>query len=139
MRAICKQTTSKGFDLQEVTTVLSNEFDYNYGGYGLEVNKEYFILGIAVYQNNNCLYYLVDVNGKPDWFPYLLFDVTDNSFPKNWFIKINGKSDDTDIYSLCGFDELCNDDDFYDQLLEREEQAMQTYFRRKIELEKELA
>lgn len=139
MRAICKQTTSHGFDLKEVTTVFSNDFDYSFGGYGLELDKEYFVMGIAMYQNSNCLYYLIDTNGKPDWFPYLLFDIADNSIPRNWFIKVNGKNDDSDIYSLCGFDELCNDSDFYDQLLERDEKAMQIYFKRKAELEKELA
>ena len=139
MRAICKQTTSHGFDLKEVTTVLSNNFDYSYGGYGLELDKEYFVMGIAMYQDSNCLYYLIDTNGDPDWFPYLLFDITDNSIPRKWFTKVNGKNDDMDIYSLFGFDELCNDSDFYDQLLEREGEAMQIYFERKSELEKELA
>ena len=64
---------SKGFDLKEVTTVFSNDFDYGYGGYGLELDKEYFVMGLVIYQKSNCLYYLIDVNGKPDWFPYLLF------------------------------------------------------------------
>ncbi|MFZ1528238.1 MAG: hypothetical protein WAT19_05795 [Ferruginibacter sp.] len=136
MKVICKQTTSQGFDLKEVISVFSNDFDYSYGGYGLELGREYFIMGIVTYQNNNCLYYLIDVNGKPDWFPYVLFEMTDNSIPRSWFIKVYGKNDDTDIYSLCGFNELCNENNFYDQLLERNERAMRIYFIQKIELEK---
>ncbi|MBL7786521.1 MAG: hypothetical protein JNM36_11495 [Chitinophagales bacterium] len=138
MKITCKQTTSKGFNLKEVTTVTSNNYDYNFGGYGIELNKEYLVMGIAIYKNSNCLYYLTDVNGEPDWFPYLLFDVADNYIPRNWFILVSGKNDDTGIYLLCGFDELCNDSDFHDQLLEGDEEAMRIYFRRRMELEKEL-
>lgn len=139
MKVICKQTTSYGFDLREVTTILSNDFDYGFGGYGLEINKEYLVMGVLVYQNNNCLYYLIDTNGKPDWFPYLLFDIVDNSIPKNWFLKVNEKGKETNIYSLFGFKELCSDSDFYNQIANREESAMSIYFKRKSELENELA
>jgi hypothetical protein len=137
MKAICIQTTSEGFDLHEVTTVFSNDFDYNYGGYGIELGKEYTIMGIVLYNDSNCLYYLIDVNGRPDWFPYLLFEISDNSLPRNWFIKLNGKMKSSDINCLWGFEELCNVQDFYHQLIEREETAMRIYFRRKIEIEKE--
>ncbi len=136
MKAICKQTTSKGFDLKEVTTVFSHDFDYSFGGYGLEINREYLIMGLVVYKDTNCIYFLIDVNGKPDWFPYLLFEITDNCLPKEWFLKVNGKSSKSDIYSIVGFDELCNNEDFYNQLVERNIDAIQIYFKRKIELEK---
>lgn len=139
MKVICKQVSSKGFDLKEVTTVFSNDYDYNFGGYGIELNKEYIVMGMAIYQDSSCLYYLVDVNGKTEWFPYLLFDISDNSLPKKWFVKVYEKSSESGIYTISGFDELCNDENFYDQLLERDEEAQRIYFRRKIELEKELA
>lgn len=35
-----------------------------------------------------------------------------------------------------GFYELCNDDDFYDLLIDRDYEAACIYFRRKIEVEK---
>lgn len=136
MRAVCKKTTSNDFDLKIVTTVLSNQFDYTFGGYGLELNKTYLIMGIRIQQNNSCLYYLIDTNGKPDWFPYLLFDIIDGSLPQNWFFKINNNNSDAHV--VFGFDELCNDDGFYYKLIDRDHDATQIYFRRKIEFEKEL-
>jgi len=136
MKVICKQTTSEGFNLKEVTSVLSNEFDYTFGGYGLELNKEYIIMGIVLYKDSNCLYYLIDVNGRPGWFPFLLFDVSDNSLPANWFTKVISKKESTPVYCLIGFEELCKEEDFYHNLIEREETAMRIYFRRKIEIEK---
>ena len=135
MKAVCKQITSSGFDLKEVTTIFSQDFDYSFGGNGLELGKEYIVMGIATYKDSNCLYYLIDVNGNPDWFPYLLFNLSNNSFPNNWFIKINGKREDSDIYSLCGFNELCNEENFYDQLADRNDGAMNTYFKRKLQAE----
>ncbi len=135
MKIVCKQTTSRGFDLKEVTTVLSNEFDYGYGGYGLKLGTEYLAMGLAIYRSSNCVYYLVDVNGRPDWFPYLLFDVTDSALPVGWFVTIHDqKNQDGNIRLLCGFEELCHDPGFYGRLLDREEQALRVYFRRKVAL-----
>ncbi|MGH2563495.1 MAG: hypothetical protein ACRDE5_03215 [Ginsengibacter sp.] len=138
MKAICKKTSFQGFDLKKVTTVLSNNFDYSYGGYGLEINKEYIVMVMMIYQDTNCLYFLIDTNGKPDWFPYLLFEISDHSLSKDWFIKLNNEEDENNIYYLCGFDELCKEDGFFYKLLDREEEAMQTYFKGKIEIEKTL-
>lgn len=138
MRIICKQTTSEGFDLKEVTTVFSNNFDYSFGGHGLELRKEYIVMGTLLYKDTNCLYYLIDVNGRPDWFPYLLFDVSDNTLPENWFMRIDGKKQSNGVYCIWGFEELCNEDNFYEHLIDRNDQAMKIYFKRKIEIEKSL-
>jgi hypothetical protein len=134
MKIICKQTTSEGFDLKEVTTIFSNDYDYNLNGFGLELGKEYPVMGIVIYTDSRCIYYLIDVQGRPDWYPYLLFEVFDNSIPKEWYFKINSKDINSDIYMICSFAELCNDPTFYDQILERDSTAMQIYFRRKIEM-----
>jgi hypothetical protein len=127
MKVICKQTTSEGFDLMDVKTVFANDHDYNIGGYGIELKKEYIVMGIILYRNSNYLYYLIDTNGRPDWYPNGLFQVVNNSLPSNWFMKIYLKEEALNIYSLIGFDELCN--------LERDENAMRIYFKRKMELE----
>lgn len=139
MKVKCKQTTSQGFDLKEVTDVLSNDFDYNVGGWGIELDSEYLVMGMAVFKDTNCLYYLIDVQGKPFWYPYLLFNVSDNSLPQNWFLKVIHKKEDSDFFLLWGFYELCNEQDYCDKLMDRDEPALMTYFKRKIELEKELS
>ncbi len=138
MKVTCKQLTSESFDLKEVTTVFSNSFDYSFGGYGLELGKEYTVMGILMYRDTNCLYYLIDVNGNPNWFPYLLFNISNNYLSCEWFIKVNGRTKDNHIHTIWGFYELCYNDSFYDQLLDREEEAMQIYFRRKGEIEREI-
>jgi hypothetical protein len=136
MKVICKKTSSADFDLKEVKTVLSNDFDYTYGGYGLELNKMYLIMGIATYVGSNCIYYLIDVNGKPDWFPYLLFEIVINELPENWFF--NSNFPETDISWVLGYYELCNISEHYNNLLEREESSLSIYFKRKSEIEENL-
>ena len=95
-------------------------------------------MGMLLYKNSNCLYYLIDVSGRPDWFPHLLFNTSENSLSYDWFVRVNNRGENG-IYCVWGFDELCNSEKFYEQLMERDEQAMGIYFRRKIEIEKFLA
>ena len=133
MKILCKKNTIKGVDLKEVTTFLVDEYNYE-----LEIGKEYLVMGIMTPKDSNCIYYLTDHNGSPFWYPYLLFDITDNTIPKNWYILILNKNGDGTIFTLIGFDELCNDDDFHDALMERDEQAMLTYFKRRIEMENDV-
>lgn len=134
MKVICKDISAEKLDLTEVKTIISNEFDFSFGGYGVELNKEYIVMGLVLYADSNYLYYLIDTHGKPNWFPCQLFDVVDNSIPENWFMKIFDKNEESQIYSIWGFNELCNDDDFYDLLIERDDATMKIYFERKMEI-----
>ena len=129
MRVICKFN-----DPSNISRDIPDDFDY-----GLEIGKEYTVMGMLTFKRSNHLYFLIDENGRPSWFPHQIFDVLNNALPQNWFVKINREKDNVDFYNLIGFKELCNSENFFNQLLEREESVMRTYFRRKIELEKEIA
>jgi hypothetical protein len=135
MKIICKKINAKGVDLNEVKTIHTNEFDYSFGSYGLQLNMEYLVMGIILYKEANCLYYLIDLHSKPYLFPYVLFDISDNMLPPSWNIKVYNKFEN-DIYCIWGFEELCNDDLFFEQLMDRKDKAMRIYFKRKIEMEK---
>lgn len=129
MKVICKYN-----DPTNLPSGIPDNFDY-----GLEINKEYLVTGILTFKQSDDLYFLVDESGRPSWFPFQIFEIINNKLPKIWFIKINVRNDYVDYKNLIGFNELCNNDAFFNQLLERDEEAMQVYFKRKIELEKELA
>ncbi|MBN2695090.1 hypothetical protein JXR93_10530 [bacterium] len=106
--------------------------------YGLELYKEYLVMGILTFKDTNELYYLIDENGFPSWFPNQIFEITNNELPIDWFIKINTSNDYLSYKNLIGFDELCNNEDFFYDLLERDKKVLQIYYKRKIELEKKL-
>jgi hypothetical protein len=131
MKVICKKNTAQDLDLKEVTTVFSNEVEYE-----LEIGKKYRVMGIMINKKSNCIYYLIDEKGWPDWYPYLLFEISDNTLPQDWYIGIYDKKGTGSIFMLMGFDELCNDDNYHDLLMDRDEATMKNYFRRKIGYEK---
>ena len=133
MKIVCIKNTAKNLDLSEITTIFSHDYKYS-----LETGKEYIVMGIAIYKDTNCPYYLIDENGLPDWYPYPLFSISDNSLPKNWTVKVYDKKEAGDILFLCGFKDLCDGKDYHDLLMNRDEEAMRIYFRRKIEFEKEV-
>lgn len=128
MKVVCKYN-----DPSNLPSGIPDNFDY-----GLIQNKEYLVTGIMTFKQSNDLYFLVDENGRPSWFPFQIFETTNNELPKNWYIKVNLGNDYVDYKNLIGFSELCNNKDYFNLLLERDEEAMHVYFRRKIELEKEL-
>lgn len=129
MKVVCKHN-----DPSNLPSDIPDNFDY-----GLELNKEYLVMGVLTFKKSNDLYFLVDENGRPSWFPFQIFEVISNELPANWFMKINIGDHYVDYRNLFGFNELCKKEDFFNQLLERDEEVMQIYFRRKVELEKILA
>lgn len=129
VKIICKKNTAKGFDLKEVTTLFNDQYRYE-----LILEKEYYVMGMAIYKSSCCLYYLIDENDRPNWYPYLLFSISDNSMPNDWYIWMGTQNPESDIYYLAGFNELCNSENFYDLLIERDKQTLETYFLRKNEI-----
>ncbi len=128
MKVICKYN-----DPSNLPKGIPDNFDY-----GLELDKEYLVMGILTFKKSNDFYFLIDENGRPSWFPYQIFEIANNTLPKDWFLRINTENENVDFKNLIGFNELCNNDIFFNNLLERDEDAMRIYFKQKIELEKEL-
>jgi len=112
-----------------------------YSEYGvLTIGKEYLVMGVIIFQTYQA--YLIDDNGLISACPCQLFEVVDNKVNPNWHFRLIEK--DEDIYpfvqSIFGYPELCSDKKAYENLIvEMEEDTQRIYFRRKIELEKELS
>jgi len=131
MKVICKENTAENLDLNEVKHASRTT------QYPVRVGSEYIVMGMMIYKNFNCLYYLVsDNNGLPYWIPCELFEISDNTLSPNWFVKVFDKKDvSTNFFYLSGFSELCNDDDYNDDLVLREGDASEIYDKRKAEVE----
>lgn len=132
MKVICKENTAENLDLEEATNILYKRYKFP-----LIVEREYIIMGIALYKDRNCIYYLVDDGVLPHWVPYGLFEISDKAFPPNWHIDIIDKKKypQGDVFFLSGFYELCSDENYYDALAERESEALEIYWKRKREVE----
>ena len=133
MKIICKENTAKNLDLKEVPNGVRKEHEFSF----LVLGQEYLVMGIVGYRNRSGLYYLIDDGCVPNWMPYGLFEVSDKAFPSNWHIEVIDKKKDPEgvIFFLEGFYELCEGEDFYEALFEREPDALEVYWKRKNEVQ----
>lgn len=127
MKILCKYN-----DPRNVLSDVPNSFNF-----GLELEKEYLVMGITLAEKQ--LWYLVDEQGRPSFYPYQLFQITNASISPNWHFKLYNEDDEIfpfDKEAMWGYFELCFDANHYEQLVNRDVKALELYFKRKIELEK---
>lgn len=107
--------------------------------FGLTIDKEYIVMGMIL--GEGTLDYLIDDGGYVFAYPYPLFEVIDNKLPSSWFFRSLRNTDENYPYqeAIWGYYELVFEDTHYEKLVEVDEEAMRTYFLRKIEFEKELS
>ncbi|GLB54007.1 hypothetical protein NBRC110019_30480 [Neptunitalea chrysea] len=105
----------------------------------LDIGKEYLVMGMIM--KRGYLTYLLDDSGIISACPSQLFDISNSTIPVDWHFKAFTKehSDYLNKEAVWGYHELVFDDTHYEKLVEGEEEAERIYFKRKIELEKELA
>src|SRR5581483_12075419 len=124
MKVICTENRAINLDPKEVTLFHSKETKFP-----VTKGEEYIVMGMIVYKDSNCIYYLVD-NNFPCWIPYPLFNISDNQLPPYWFVKIFDKKTSLgDLFYLAGFSELCNNENYHDALMELESWALDIYFK----------
>lgn len=145
MKIRCIYNTGVSLRPYEYETITDKEVFGRFGvsemaEYGIEIGKEYLVMGLITFQTYQA--YLIDDNGFISACPCQLFEVVDNKVNSNWHFRLIEK--DEDIYpfvqAILGYPELCSDKKAYENLIvEMEQDTQRIYFRRKIELEKELA
>lgn len=110
-----------------------------YTEFGLTIGDEFIVMGMLL--GNGTLSYLINDGRVIGSYPYALFEVIDNKLPTSWFFKSLKNTDENYPYqeAVWGYYELVFNNRHYEQLIDFEEEAHRTYFKRKIELEKELA
>lgn len=145
MKIRCINNTGASLRSYEYEPITNKEVFGRFGvsemaEYGIEIGKEYLVMGLITFQTYQA--YLIDDNGFISACPCQLFEVVDSKVNSNWHFRLIEK--DEDIYpfvqAILGYPELCSDKKAYENLIvEMEEDAQRIYFRRKIELEKELA
>lgn len=125
MKVICKYN-----DPDNLPDSISPDFDY-----GLELDKEYLVMGIM--KNGKQLSYFMDENGKPGFYPCELFEVVDSRINAEWHFKSYSKDSEMYLYvqAVWGYSELCFDESHYEQIVDRDQEALNIYFNRKARIE----
>ncbi len=129
MKVLCKHN-----DPDNISSEVPNNFDF-----GLELEKEYLVMGIVLAEKQ--LWYLIDEKGKPSFYPFQLFQVTETLMNSNWYFKLYNEDDGIFPFgkeAMWGYLELCFDNSHYEQLIDREQDALKLYFKRKIEFKNSL-
>jgi hypothetical protein len=137
MRVICVANTG-GILLSYPRRPLGTSKETQYGE--LEINQEYLVMGMIT-MDDGVLRYLIDDHGNISACPYQFFNVIDDRISSKWFFRAFKIGDAAYAYleAILGYYELVHDYTHYEKLVDFEEAAHRTYFRRKIELEKEFA
>lgn len=127
MRVLC--IFSEG---QDLSTKILEAIPYGDKIFFLKINEQYGVYGMTIWAG--VLHYLVvDVWGRPSWFPAELFAVIDDLIPDNFHFKFYRKYD---ISAVWGYKELL-DEQHYDRLIERQEKDLAIFFNNKKILDKQ--
>jgi hypothetical protein len=101
----------------------------------LNVGDIYIVYGINIWQG--IIHYLTFDKwyNNPFWTPAELFEIIDNRLPSNWYFKFYGYEDNVSINAVWGYKELALLPEHYDQLIEREGDAIPIFNERRIEID----
>lgn len=111
---------------------IANKLNNSYYADYIEVDKEYVIYGIIIYEDK--VHYLIsDSCRTPFWYPAELFVVINNLLPFEWYYNFYG--DDFYLKAIFGYKELIFDDAHSYNILEREQKDLEIFCTRKKEID----
>lgn len=127
MKVKCIANTGAGF----------SEYTRNHMGCSTEtrlplrVDERYIVYGQMICRG--MLQYLIKGTDEnlPSWYPAEIFEVENALLPLEWYFRYQND----EVSALWGFYELVNDKEFIDQLMEREEEAVMIFLKRKKEID----
>jgi hypothetical protein len=128
MKIKCIATLRKDLYQNTQNVLVTQDFE-------LPVGKTFTVYSISIWET--VLHYLIaDVNEpRPDWYPAELFVVQDTMMPKEMHYKYFGLEDKRGVNALWGYKEMVLDDQHYIDLIERESNAIEVFFKRKKEID----
>ncbi|MYW05610.1 hypothetical protein [Streptomyces sp. SID3343] len=86
----------------------------------------YRIFGMASY-GGDLLVLVRDSTQKPNWYPVQLFDVVDDSIPADWRFGLRDGGE-RGLQAVWGYSTLVQDVNHYGGLIEREPEALETFY-----------
>ncbi|SFT02445.1 hypothetical protein [Marininema halotolerans] len=131
MRVQC--IANKGKDLPKKYWDAEAEEEYT-EYYELKIGHVYIVYGMYLYKD--IINYLVaySINpALPFWYPADLFKVVNQILPMEWYFS-HSKGTEDEITAVWGYQELM-DDKHFDDLMEREPEALKIFKKRKKEID----
>lgn len=101
----------------------------------LETNKEYVVYGISSLDGELDYLILAESENLPSWYPAELFEVSNPLQPLEWYFADHKKSKATTIEYMWGYKELALNDRHALGLIERENEDIEIFLKRKAEID----
>lgn len=101
----------------------------------IKIGNAYTVYGVALYQG--VVHYLIipEQSDFPSWYPAEMFDVVDSLLSTESYIQYFENEETSGFSFLCGYHELVFDNQHRADLLERREQAIKIFLKRKKEID----
>lgn len=98
----------------------------------LTIDEIYIVYGQII--SRGILKYLIKGSKEnlPSWYPAEIFEVVDSLLPFEWYFKYNKTNE---ISAIWGYQELVSDDKYLEKLVEREDDAIRIFLKRKKEID----
>lgn len=93
--------------------------------FDVAIGKEYQVFAMSLW-SGAILILLADENHLPSWFPIELFLIIDSRLPNNWAFASTPAS--SYLQGLWGYELIINDPSHYDGLLERNPEALRSFY-----------
>jgi hypothetical protein len=100
----------------------------------LEIDKLYTVYSISLWKGTLTYLTMDKWFTLPFWHPAELFKVEDHLLPIEWFFKFFGHQE-VGLEALWGYQEMIFDPFHYQNLIEREDNAVKTFLKRKEEID----
>ena len=97
---------------------------------GLIIGEKYLVTSI-IYQDN-LISFLIDHHGYPFFYPSIIFEIEDPEIPEGWIFNNNPGHNRIEI--IMGYKEICNGQEYFEDLINLEQYAIEVYFKRKKEI-----
>jgi hypothetical protein len=105
--------------------------------FDIAVSHHYSVYGMCLFKG--VLHYLIDsqLNGRPNWYPAVLFNVVDGTVPKSWRFSFSPENEENAVSAVWGYEELVTSGSHFDGLAERDMEALRIFVKRRMELDVE--
>jgi len=133
MKVICQSRSRSEIEIDRCKPLAQDT------AYELEIGRAYLVY--AQHLVDGCLLYLLVVGedlgpSRPDWYPASWFVVADSSIPSLWIFSF-AREDDLYHRTMWGYPEMVMSYDHYEGLIERREEAILTFLKRKADIDLE--
>lgn len=135
MKVKCLYNSGKDLKKQTLAQGYTNQSEMY-----LELNKSYNVYGIC-YDNGIFHYLVLSMHKQPDWYPSELFTIIDKRISYRWYFEKYDLDANPNriIEAIWGYYELVKLENHFDDLANREDEALSTFMERKEQMDLEFS